>query len=471
MENPLLQQLQIPTSNDERITYDEVSALQQLWIDTPETFFRDILGVEFWSKQLEIVRSIINHRRTTIRSSNSSGKTWSISRIALWFLFSFPNSVVINTAPTHRQVENQFWRNLRSAHNKAKIRLGGKLLKTGLSIDEDWFALGFTTGDGEGAMEAFAGWHAKNMLVIIDEASGVHTRVFEAIEGAMAGGATVRLVLIGNPTRNNGDFAESFKDPIYNKIHISAFDVPNVQKRMQLVTGLATWEWVQEMKSKYGEDSDIYRVRVLGEFPKHETDTLISVDMVEKAIDAEREIFGEEEFVLLDPARFGKDKAAFVYKKGNYAMVLEEIASSDTMVLAGKMVQYLEKYPKAKGRIDIIGLGAAIFDRLRELPKVRARVQGVNVAKPATDPEHYANIRCEGWDLMRLWLRDAILEKHDGWYELAKPKTKIKSNGQMILESKEEMRARGVSSPNIGDALALAFQKPSEGGSIQMIWG
>jgi hypothetical protein len=309
------------------------------------------------------------------------------------------------------------------------------------------------------------------MLVIIDEASGVHTRVFEAIEGAMAGGATVRLVLIGNPTRNNGDFAESFKDPIYNKIHISAFDVPNVQKRMQLVTGLATWEWVQEMKSKYGEDSDIYRVRVLGEFPKHETDTLISVDMVEKSIDADREMYGEDEFVLLDPARFGKDKAAFVYKKGNYAMVLEEIASSDTMVLAGKMVNYLEKYPKAKGRIDIIGLGAAIFDRLRELPKVRERIQGVNVAKPATDPEHYANIRAEGWDLMRLWLRDAILEKHEGWYELAKPKTKIKSSGQMILESKEEMRARGVSSPNIGDALALAFQKPSEGGSIPMLWG
>jgi len=471
MENNLLQQLAIPTSNDERISLDETSALQQLWIEQPETFFRDILGVEFWSKQYEIVQSITKHRRTAIRSSNSSGKTWSISRIALWFLFSFSNSVVINTAPTHRQVENQFWRNLRSAHNKAKIRLGGKLLKTALSIDEDWFALGFTTGDGEGAMEAFAGWHAKNMLVIIDEASGVHPRVFEAIEGAMAGGSTVRLVLIGNPTRNNGDFAAAFKDPIYNKIHISAFDVPNVQKRMQLVPGLATWDWVQEMKSKYGEDSDIYRVRVLGEFPKHETDTLISVDEVEKAIDAEREMYGEEEFVLLDPARRGKDKAAFVYKKGNYAMVLEEIASSDTMVLVGKMVQYLEKYPKAKGRVDIIGLGSGIFDRLQELPKVRARVQGVNVAKPATDPEHYANIRCEGWDLMRLWLRDAILEKHEGWYELAKPKSKIKSNGQMILESKEDMAARRVSSPNIGDALALAFQKPSEGGSIQMIWG
>lgn len=456
--------------NSEELTNEEGSAVQQLWIDKPEVFFEDILGVEFWAKQREIVESLKAHRRTAVRSSNSAGKTWSISRIALWFLFSFANSLVINTAPTHRQVENQFWRNLRYAHNKAKIKLGGKLLKTALSIDEDWFAIGFTTGDGEGAMEAFAGWHAKNMLVIVDEASGVHPRVFEAIEGAMAGGATVRLILIGNPTRNNGDFAEAFKDPIYNKIHISAFDVPNVQKRMQLITGLATWEWVQEMKSKYGEDSDIYRVRVLGEFPQHEVDTLISIDSVSQAIDAEREIYGEDEYVLLDPARFGNDKAAFVYRKGNYAMVLEEIASSDTMTLAGKMVNWLEKYPKAQGRIDIIGLGAGIFDRLKELPKVRNRVVGVNVSVAAGDKEHYGNMRVESWDLMRLWLRDAILEKHEGWYELSKPKMKIRSDGKMMLESKEEMRKRGVSSPNIGDALALSFAKPSEGGSVQILW-
>lgn len=468
----LLENPNLPLSqSDEGLTYEEASELQQTWIETPETFFSGILGVDFWAKQIEIVESIKKHRRTAIRSSNSSGKTWSIARIALWFLFSFPNSVVINTAPTHRQVENQFWRNLRSAHNKAKIRLGGKLLKTALSIDEDWFAIGFTTRDGEGAMEAFAGWHAKNMLVIIDEASGVHPRVFEAIEGAMAGGATVRLVLIGNPTRNTGDFAEAFKDPIYNKIHISAFDVPNVIKRMALITGLATWEWVQEMISKYGEDSDIYRVRVLGEFPKHEADTLISIDSIAKSIDADREMYGEDEYVLLDPARYGKDKAAFVYKKGNYAMVLEEIASSDLMVLAGKMVQYLEKYPKAQGRIDIIGVGAGVFDRLKELPKVRSRVAGVNVAVAAGDKEHYANMRAEAWDLMRLWLRDCILEKHEGWYELAQPKMKIKSDGKLQLESKEDMRKRGVKSPNIADALSLAFAKPSEGGSIPILWG
>lgn len=467
METTLLETQQ----ESSKLSYEEGTALQQSWYETPETFFKGVLGIQMWSKQNEIIESIKHHRRTTIRSCNSAGKTWSISRIALWFLFTFAHSLVINTAPTHRQVENQFWRNLRRAHKTAKIKLGGKLLKTALSIDEDWFAIGFSTKDGDGAMESFQGWHAQNMLVIIDEASGVHPRIFEAIEGAMAGGATVRLVLIGNPTRNTGDFAQSFKDPLYNKIHISAFDIPNVQKRIPLITGLATWEWVQEMKSKYGEESDVYRVRVLGEFPKYEADTLITVDLVEKALDADREQYGVDEFVLLDPARYGGDTAAFVYKKGNFARVLEEIQTSDLMTLAGKMVQYLKQFPKAKGRIDIIGLGAGIFDRIMEQPEFSSRIEGVNVAVNADDAEHYGNLRAEAWDMMRLWLRDAILEKHEGFYELAKPKMKILSNGKLQLESKEDMRKRGVSSPNVGDALSLAFARPTEGGDIQIYWG
>lgn len=456
--------------NGNNLNSAEVTQTQQDWIDTPELFFGDILGVEMWSKQKEIIESIKNHRRTTIRSSNSAGKTWSISRIALWFLMCYPQSLVINTAPTHRQVENQYWRNLRSAYNNAKINLGGRLNKTSLSIDEDWFAIGFSTRDGDGAMESFQGWHAKNMLVIVDEASGVHNKVFEAIEGAMAGGAMVRLVLIGNPTRNTGDFADSFKDPLYNKIHISAFHSPNVIQREAVISGLATWEWVEEMKSKYGEDSDIYRVRVLGEFPKFESDTLITVDRVSSAIDAEREEYGVEEYVCLDPARYGGDNAAFVHRKGNKAKVLEVIASSDTMELVGKMVNYLKQYPKAKGRIDIIGLGGPIYDRIKELPEVNTRVAGVNVAASPLDKEHYANLRMESWDLMKVWLKDAILEKHESWYQLAQPKYKIQSTGKMLLESKEDMKKRGVKSPDVGDALALSFARPTEGGALPILW-
>lgn len=439
----------------------------------PNLFFENILGVELWEKEREIVESIRDNRRTTIRSCNSSGKTYTIARAALWFLYAYAPAVVINTAPTFKQVRNQFWRELHTAYNYAKVPLGGKLKQTELEFAANWYALGIATRDGEGGMESIQGFHADNILFILDEASGISHGVFEAIEGGLTGGGMVRNVLIGNPTRNSGEFADSFKSSIYNKIRISAFDTPNLKEGKTVIKGLVTKEWVEEMQEKYGEDSDVYRVRVLGEFPKDEADVLIALSQVEAAIDAERELVrdenGNDEFIGLDPARKGQDKAAFVYRKGNFAKVLETVDKSDTMILAGKAISYMNEYPDAILRIDIIGLGAGIFDRLREQPAYSGRVEGVNVAVPPVTLKakaKYVNRRIEGWDLVKQWLKSAVLEKHEGWYQLAVPKYALKSNGQMILESKEDLGKRGVKSPDVADALALTFQKPTEGGII-----
>jgi len=439
----------------------------------PDYFFNEYLGAELWSKEKELLYSVKNNQKTTVRSNNSSGKTYTIARIGLWFLSAFPQSMVINTAPTHRQVENQYWREFRKAYKSAKRVIGGKLLKTQFNIAEDWYAIGFSTSNGEDGMEKFQGWHANNVLIIVDEASGVHPKIFEAIQGALAGGGTVRLVYIGNPTKNTGDFADSFKDPSFNKIHISAYDIPNVKEGRVIIQGLATKEWVDDMIRKYGIDSDVVRVRVRGEFPKKEADTLIGVDLVEEAIGAERELYGDEEIIGLDPARHGADTADFVYRKGNYAKVLETIESSDLMVLAGKAKKYLQEYPKALLRIDIIGLGVGVFDRLREQDDIAERVQGVNSAVNATNSDEYKNLRAEGWDDARLWLRDAVLdddpEHKEKWYQLAKPKYKILSSGQIQIESKEDMKKRGIPSPGVGDALVLTLQRPTEGGTFLML--
>ena len=431
--------------------------------EDPEGFISGVLGASFWSKQKEIIESIKKHKKTTVRSNNSAGKTYSIARIALWFLFAYPPAVVINTAPTDRQVRNQFWREFRRAHKSAKLPLGGKLMKTQFEIDEDWFAIGFSTKEGDDGMEKFQGWHGENMLVIVDEASGVHPSIFEAIQGALAGGKMVRLVYIGNPTRTEGDFADSFSDPSFNKIHISAFDSPNVKAKKLVIPGLATHEWVEDMKRKYGEDSDVYRVRVKGEFPKKSADTLISVDMVASAIDADRELYGHDEWIGVDVARFGSDWSALVYRKGNFAKVLDKVQGQDTMQIAGLTKRRLMEYPNARAKIDIIGVGSGVFDRLAEQEDVSARVEGVNVAIPATEKGDYVNVRAEAWDDARLWLRDAVLVPHEDWYQLCKPKYKITSQGKIQLESKDDMKKRGVPSPDVGDGLALTFARSSEG--------
>lgn len=452
---------------DESLQPEEVTDFTQLIRETPEVFIKDYLGLDFWEKQKEILHSVFTNTKTAVKSCHGSGKTFSAASIALAFMFAFPPAIVIDTAPTGRQVKNQFWREFRRAHSGAKVKLGGKLNTTDFTLDENWFCLGFSTTGTEEGVAKFQGWHGEHILFIIDEASGVSSFVFEAIEGALSGGNIVRLLMIGNPNSNVGEFAAAFKDPSVNKITISAFDTPNVKAGKTVVSGLVTAEWVESMRKKYGEDHDVYRVRVLGEFPKKSSDTLISVDLVEKAIGADREEYGEEEVIGLDPSRKGKDPAAFVYRKGNRAKVLETIDKCDTMELVGKAVVYLKAHPKAILKIDVIGLGGPIFDRMRELPSIKDRVYAVNVALPATEPEDYINVRAEGWDDTKAWLRDAILEPHEGWYELTQPKYKFNSRGQMQLESKDDMEKRHVPSPNVGDALALTFQRASEGES----WG
>lgn len=449
---------------------EQVSDLQLQIQDDPEFFHREFLGYEPWERQLEISNSIRDHTQTAIRSCNGAGKTFHVAHEALRFLYAYgPDAVVINTAPTWTQVENQFWRYFRAAYKRARTQLGGKLLKTKLDIDETWYALGIA--NDENNMEAFQGYHAKAILLIFDEASGISPKIYEAALGALAGGSIVRFVLIGNPTQNSGPFYDAFRDPAFNKITISAYDVPNVKERHQVIPGLVTHEWVDQLEKRYGRDSDLFRVRVLGQFPRHAADTLISIDLVEAAFGADRELHNQDEHRIgLDPARFGDDDTAFVERQGNKAEVLEVLNGNDTMTIAGKAARYLRDKKKATLWIDIIGLGAGIFDRLKEQPDIAGRVFGVNSAGKPRDEETYLNIRAESWGNVRDWLRDAVLKKHEGFYELAHPKYKLASSGKLQLESKEDMKKRGVASPNVGDALALTLSKPTEGENIGLAW-
>ena len=447
----------------------QVLNLQERIRSEPEFFHREVLGYEPWERQLEISRSIRDHRNTAIRSCNGAGKTFHVAHEALRFLFAYYPAVVLNTAPTWTQVENQFWRYLRDAYNKASFPLGGKLLKTQLNLAENWFAMGLANDPNR--MEAFQGWHAENIMVVFDEASGISPKIYEAALGAMAGGKIVRFVLIGNPTQNSGPFFDAFKDPSFNKIRISAYDVPNVAERRQVIPGLVTHEWVEGLALKYGEGSDIFKVRALGEFPMHASDTLISIDAVERAFGADRELTNQhDEIIGLDPARFGDDDSAFVLRKGNTARVLEVVNGNNTMELAGKSVRYLREHKDARLYIDIIGLGSGIYDRLKEQPEVSRRVFGVNSAGKPRDDAEFINIRVESWVNVREWLRDAVIEKHEGFYELANPKYKLTSTGKMQLESKEDMKKRGVKSPNVGDALALTLSRATEGGETGVVW-
>jgi hypothetical protein len=144
------------------------------------------------------------------------------ARVALWFLYAFPNSKIISTAPTFRQVEDILWREIRSVKAKARIPLAGKLNNTSLDLSEQWFATGLSTD----TPERFQGFHAVDVLLIVDEASGVAEDIFNASKGIVSS-RHARVLYIGNPTTTSGTFYNAFNLPGYAQIHISAFDTPN----------------------------------------------------------------------------------------------------------------------------------------------------------------------------------------------------------------------------------------------------
>jgi hypothetical protein len=291
------------------------------------------------------------------------------------------------------------------------------------------------------------------MLFLIDEASGVDDLIFEVGEGAMST-AGAKTVMTGNPTRTSGYFYEAFNkmaDRWYTK-KVASSDSSQVSDT-----------FIEDMKAKYGEDSNIFRVRVLGEFPEADDDVVIPRFLIEEAIDRDQEAAETTPVVWgLDVARFGTDKTALCKRKGN--VVTEPIKTwrnKDLMEICGIILNEYETTSwsdrPAEILVDSIGLGAGVVDRLIELD---LPCRGINVAESSSMNEKYSRLRDELWFAAREWLeeRDCKLpEDEELVNDLCKPRFKFTSNGKLKVESKDEMKRRGMNSPDVADALCLTF--------------
>ena len=337
----------------------DYSILQQEPVDFIELAFGD----ELWGKEQQITNSVRDHKYTVVRSCHGSGKSFTAARIALWFLHSFPNSKVITTAPTFRQVEDILWREIRSARTRSRIQLGGKVNNTSIDISEQWFAMGLSTDEPD----RFQGYHAIDILLIVDEASGVTEDIYNASEGIVSS-QHARILYIGNPTNTDGTFYRSFKLPGYSKIHISAFDTPNFttfgitledirnntwQKK---ITGdlpapyLITPEWVYDKYLRWGEGNPMWDSRVIGNFPEQGEDSLIPLGKIEQAYSSHLDVKETDpEQVGVDIARFGSDKSEFCYRKGPKVLDWRSYNHLDTMASANRVRDFASLHPNARG--------------------------------------------------------------------------------------------------------------------------
>ncbi len=436
----------------------------------PQWFIENILGDRLWDKQLEAIESLRDNNRVCVRSCHSIGKSFLAARAVLWFMFAHKPAVVLTTAPTFRQVEGILWREIRTAIANAKQKLGGRITTVKYELENNWFALGLSTDEPD----RFQGYHSPNILVIPDESSGIPPTIFEAVEGVLASG-NAKMMLIGNPTDPSGYFAQSFKSPLYRKIAISALDTPNFKSfatwddlrnstqeqrdKAVVLPYLVSPQWAYERLLEWGEDTPMFAARVKGEFPAQADNALISLAWVEQAARQWSDLIepsGEEQFGV-DVARFGDDKTVFYRRKGNRAWIHAKYGKLDTMETTGKIVALARENPEAAFAIDSVGVGAGVVDRCNELGL--SNVYGVNVGEGSTEPDK-VNKRAEYfWSLRDRFAQGDIILKDDDetTQQLTALTYKYTSTGKIQIESKEDMKKRGMKSPDLADALMLCF--------------
>ena len=450
---------------------NELRAVREECRDKPIAFCESVLGINPWSKQREILTSVLENPRTAVRSAHGVGKTFTAAAVVLWFLFTRYPSVVITTAPTWRQVRSILWKEIHRLSKKMEVKLGLPLvpkldeLTTELRIDDSCFALGLATDESE----KFQGFHSENLLVIVDEASGIPVTNWDAINGLMTSQGS-RLLAIGNPTQTSGEFFDAFhvKRWMYNTIHISAFDSPNLMGTEEERPYLTSKEWVDEKRREWSEDSALWQVRVLGDFPTAEADALIPLSAIETAAQRDVEDDGFIE-IGVDIGRYGDSESVLVVRRGDSVVRLETLRQKDLMEMTGWIASFIDLYTvitddgtkiPPRVRIDEAGMGGGPVDRLKEQGY---RVSGINGGSRAYDYEKFANVRTEMyWHLRERFLEGRISIPNDEVLitQLAAIRHKYHSTGAreaLIIESKEKMKERGIKSPDRADALALAF--------------
>jgi hypothetical protein len=300
--------------------------------------------------------------------------------------------------------------------------------------------------------DALQGFHSEHLLFLCDEASGIDDIVFEVAAGAMSTKGS-KLILTGNPTRTLGYFYRSHQSGSgFKRMHVPCSRSTRVSQ-----------DYLDYMAKAFGATSNIYRVRVLGEFPTAADDTLISLELAESASVRDLAVMPIGAVWGCDVARFGDDSSCLV-KRFSRGVIEDPIIWNqlDTMQLTGAIANEYRKTPEAEKPdsiyVDVIGVGGGVVDRLFELG---LPVVPVNVSeRPAFSTDTVNRLRDELWWSALTWLegRDVKIPAHERLIgELTVPRKMFSSSGKLRIESKDELRARGVKSPDVADAFCLTF--------------
>ena len=433
--------------------------------DDPVFFAEKVLGLRCWSRQAELLRAVAAHPRVAVRSGHKVSKSTSLGALALWWVMTRVRGTVVMSATAGHQITDTLWPELVRLYEHAPAPLGGVLSKDyhrGLTFSGGRRVFGKKVEDS--TPEAFAGISSPNLMYVIDEASGFPDALYEAARGNLAGGG--KLVTTSNPTRIGGWYYEAFhgRRAGWCALHIDSRESPNISGREPSIPGLATAQWERDMARDFGEDSPAYAVRVKGDFPRTGDCNVNGLELVEaaQARAAQGDIADCDGDLRLgvDVGRTGDDPSVIAPVRGRRCLPLRQKAGQEGDVIAGWVVDVARELRRDADerplvRVDVIGVGASVYDHLKHNPELR--VQAVNVATSPNDGTRYVKRRDELWFAGRDFLRDgAIPDDAELHGELTAARYSFDPRGRYVVEDKDEMKKRLKRSPNKADALNLA---------------
>ena len=450
----------------------------EYYYDHPADFLTDLLGMECDTWQAVVAEDVANNSKVAVKSGQGVGKTALEAGLIIWFLTCRPYSKVIATAPTMQQLYDVLWAEIAKWLNDSRVKNLLTWTKTKVYMNGDserWFATAKTATKPENMQ----GFHEDHMLIVVDEASGVADPIMEAVLGTLTGDDN-KLLLMGNPNRIEGVFYDAFnKDRDKYKTHtVSSRESKRTSK-----------DNIEMLESKYGRDSDVCRVRIDGQFPKGALDSFISLETVELAcspsnklpqsdIDAAKTLH-----VGVDVARFGDDKTVITPRISTKVLEFRKYSKKDTMETAGNVLicckEYMRRFPYLKNciiKVDDSGVGGGVTDRLKEVIKTEhlpIKVIPVNNGESATD-DYYFNLGGQLWGHVKGLLEVNFSNNMQGKEvevelpndtemikQLSVRKYHMTSKGKIQLESKDDMKKRGLGSPDTADSLALCLYEPN----------
>jgi hypothetical protein len=403
--------------------------------------------------------------RMAVASGRGIGKSALVAWLILWMLTTRIGATVIVSANSENQLRAITWGELTKWQAMVINSHWWEISATKL-VPAQWLTelverdlkKGTRYWGAEGKLwseenpDGYAGPHSfDGMMVIFDEASGIPDPIWPVASGFFTEPIPNRFwFAFSNPRRNSGYFFETFnaKRDFWNTRQIDARTVEDTDR--------ATYEQIIE---EYGPDSPQAKVEVYGEFPAVGDDQFIAPSLVDEAF--KRPAYKDDSapiVVGIDPARGGMDDTVIAIRQGRDLIEIRRFHGDDTMTVVGHVIAVIEEFRPTLTVIDEGGLGYGILDRLNEQ---RYKVRGVNFGWKAKNPVMWGNKRAELWGSMRDWLRTASMKQDRRLKsDLTGPKTKPDSSGTLFLESKKDMKARGLASPDAADAIAVTFAFP-----------